>query len=140
MKRSDRSWIKLLTFFAVTVLGSSLVFAAVIAGVTAAVGDGSPQASEQRQAQPEVSSQTFSGVITDMHCGPRHTNSKEDASDCARKCVRDGSSYIIVDGDRSYQLDGDLLQLSELAGQRVTLTGVLNRNTIQVSSASAVAR
>lgn len=138
MKRYERSWIKLLTFFAVTILASSLVLAAVIAGVTAAVGAGSPQASEQRQA--EVSIQTFSGVITDMHCGPRHTNSKEDASDCARKCVRDGSSYIIVDGDRSYQLDGDLLQLNELAGQRVTLAGVLNRNIIQVSSASAVAR
>jgi hypothetical protein len=48
--------------------------------------------------------------------------------------VRNGSRYIIVDGDRIYELAGNLGQLGQFAGQRVTLIGVLNGNTIKVSS------
>jgi DNA-binding NarL/FixJ family response regulator len=39
MKLHDRSWFTLIVFFLVTTLALSLVFAAVFAGVTAAIGD-----------------------------------------------------------------------------------------------------
>jgi hypothetical protein len=135
VKQYDRSWLALLAFFAVTTLASSLFLAALLAGFTVAIAGGDPPQSPDRVARA-VSSGTFSGVVTDALCGPRHTAAEENASDCARMCVRNGSRYIIVDGDRSYELAGSLTQIVQLAGQRATVTGVLEGNTIKVNSAS----
>ena len=137
MKQHDRSWLALLAFFAVTTLACSLVFAAVFAGVTVAIAGGeSARAADDQQADPLVPTQTFSGVLTDAHCGSRHMNSEQSASACTRACVRKGSKYMIVDGDRKYELTGNAWEFDPLAGQRVTLTGTLHGDTIKVSSAS----
>ena len=73
MSKTQRSWLSLLGFFAVITLGSSLIFAAVFAGVTAVIaGGGAAQASDDVQVDPIVPAQSFSGVITDSHCGARH--------------------------------------------------------------------
>jgi hypothetical protein len=135
--KQHRSWLSLLVFFAVITLGSSLIFAVVFAGATAAFAGGeSAQAADEQQVDPLVPGQTFSGVITDSHCRARHMDSKSSASECARMCVRNGSSYSMVDGDRNYELAGNATGLSQLAGQRVSVIGVLSGSTIKVSSAS----
>ena len=137
MKQPDRSWLSLLGFFAVVTLGSSLIFAVVFAGVTAAFSmSESAQALEDQPVDPLVPGQVFSGLISDSHCGARHIDSKNSASECVRMCVRSGSKYIIVDGDRNYELAGHAQQFSQLAGQRVSLTGVLSEGTLKVSAAS----
>lgn len=138
MKQHDGSWLRLVFFLVVTTLAASLVFAAVVAGVTVAVaGREPPQNSGDQQVDPVVSvGQTFSGIVTDALCGARHTNSELSASECAQMCVRKGSKYIIVDGDNAYELVGDRSRLSQLAGQRVKLVGILTGNTIKVSSAN----
>jgi hypothetical protein len=140
VKQSNRSWISLLAFFAVITLGSSLIFAAVFAGVPAVIAGGeSAQASDEQQVDPLLPGQTFSGVISDSHCGARHTDSAKSASDCARMCVRNGSRYVVVNGDTRYELTGTPGQFDKLAAQRVTLTGVLSGSAIKVSSAKALA-
>jgi len=136
VKWRDRSWLALLAFFALTTLASSLALAALLAGFTVAIA-GDPSQSPDDRAAPAVPSATFSGVVTDAHCGPRHTATEESASECARMCVRNGSRYIIVDRDRSYELAGNLTQVGDLAGQRAILTGVLEGNTIKVNSANS---
>ena len=137
MKQHDGSWLRLLLFFTVTTLASSLALAAVLAGFTAAfAGNEPPQDPVDQPVDPVVPGQAFSGVVTDSRCGARHTSSQQNASECVRMCVRDGSRYIIVDGDKNYKLAGNLVQVSQLAGQRVNVTGVLNGDTINVSSAS----
>jgi len=137
VRRKDRLWLTLLAFFAVTTLASSLALAALLAGVTVAIAGGeAPQVQVDTQVDPTIPSQTFSGVITDARCGARHRNSHQSASECARACVRDGSRYTVVDGDKNYELAGNLSHFDLLAGQRVALTGVLDGNTIKVSSAS----
>jgi hypothetical protein len=133
VEHHDRSWLSLLVFLALTTLASSLLFAAVLAGVTVAIAGGEPQ-----QADPEILNQTFSGLVTDARCGPRHENSEQSASECARMCVRNGTSYILIDGDKSYELTGDLRPLDQLAGQRATLTGKLSGNMIRISGGSVV--
>jgi hypothetical protein len=136
---TQRSWVSLLGFFAVITLGSSLVFAAVFAGVTAVVGGGgSAQASDDQQVDPIVPVQTFSGIITDLRCGARHTDTEKSAAECTRVCVRDGSKYLLVNGDKNYEITGDPAQISQLAGQRVKLTGALAAGTIKVTSAAAL--
>jgi hypothetical protein len=135
VKKHDRSWLTLVSFLIATTLASSLVFALAFAGVTAVIGE-SAQAADEPQLGPIATEQTFSGVITDARCGARHTNREKNASECSRVCVRRGSNYIIINGDKKYELIGELRQIDEFAGQRVNLTGVLDRQTIKVSSAT----
>jgi len=137
VKQHDRSWPRLLAFLAITTLAWSLALAAVLAGVTVAIaGGGPPQSPDDTQLDTTGPGQIFFGVITDSRCGPRHPDSKPTASECARTCVRGGSRYMIVKGDRTYELAGGRLHLDLFAGQRVTLTGVLDGDTIKVRSAS----
>jgi hypothetical protein len=55
-----------------------------------------------------VPGQNFSGIVTDAHGGSTHEDSEKNASDCARICVRNGSRYAIVNGDKEYELVGEL--------------------------------
>jgi len=59
------------------------------------------------------------------------------ASECARFCARTGAQYIFVAGEKRYTLTGTPEDLSKLAGQRVTVSGSRNGDTIQVNSAFA---
>jgi hypothetical protein len=137
VKPHDRSWLKLLAFFVVTTLASSLVFAAVLAGVTIAVAGGqAPQLPDDSQVDPVVPGRIFFGTITDAHCGARHKDSDQGASECVRMCARNGSRYVLVGNDGSYELAGDMERFSALAGRRVNLVGVLHGDSIKVSSAS----
>jgi hypothetical protein len=49
-------------------------------------------------------------------------------------CVRNGSKYVLINGDQKNILEGDEIALDHLAGQRATVTGTLNGDTIKVSS------
>jgi hypothetical protein len=49
--------------------------------------------------------------------------------------VRNGSRYAIVNGDKEYELVGELWQIGQFADQWMTLSGVLDRETINVSAA-----
>lgn len=134
--KKHRSWLTLVSFLVATTLASSLVFALAFAAVTAAIGGESAQAADEPQVDPITAQQTFSGVITDARCGARHRNREKSASECSRMCVRHGSNYTVVDGDKKYELTGELREVAEFAGQRVSITGVLDGQTIKVSSAT----
>jgi len=53
-------------------------------------------------------------------------------------CVRNGSRYVLVEGNKRYALTGNEGHLDALAGQRVKIAGTLNGNTIKVDSTSSV--
>ncbi len=61
-----------------------------------------------------------------------------DASECVRACIRKGSKYALVVGDKVYALDTSdkaaLDQLDKLADQQAKVTGEANGDTIAVSS------
>jgi hypothetical protein len=81
-------------------------------------------------------SQTFTGEVSDSMCGAQHMM-KGKAGDCARACVRKGSSYALVVADKVYTLHaGDKAaqdQLGKLAGEKATVTGTADGDTIEVS-------
>lgn len=138
MPKIQRSWLSLLGFFAFITLGSSLIFAAVFAGVTAVIaGGGAAQASDDQQVDPIVPAQSFSGIITDSHCGAKHMDAVKSASECTRMCVRNGSKYLLANGDKRYEVIGDPEQISQLAGESVKVTGTLAADRIKVISATA---
>ena len=103
---------------------------------TAPQGELSPTAIEEEPANSIIDS--FSGLVTDDHCGPRHDmGSGKSSADCARACVRNGAKFSLVDGDKNYSLDGDSQDLEKVSGLRVTLKGSLQGDTITVHSVAA---
>ena len=55
-------------------------------------------------------------------------------AECTQACLRRGANYVLVNGDKSYRLDGKADELAVFSGTRVNLTGSLKGNRINVSS------
>jgi hypothetical protein len=151
IKHQQRSWLSLVTFCAVTVLIAALGSAVLFAGASVAFAIARPATGEFQNATTthEVSfqtsdgsapaDQTFNGVITDSRCGARHRkNSGKAPAECTRTCVKGGAKYVLVDGEKIYDLQGDPAPLERLAGQRVTVVGDLEGTTIKVKTVSGV--
>jgi hypothetical protein len=143
MKPKLRFWIELLA----VVVGMACVLA-VFFGTVGAASSGDPDQPLSRQSEetPGSGSQTpapnahmnlqnYEGVIADTHCGAKHTPAiPETAADCTRMCVHSGEHFALVNGDKMYVLEGENQLLNRAAGERVTITGTLNGNTISVTS------
>jgi hypothetical protein len=83
--------------------------------------------------------QTFTGEVGDAMCGRKHMEGAP--ADCTRICVQHGSKYALVVNDKIYPLDTSdkavLATLDQQAGKRVTVTGALKGDEIEVSSVVA---
>ena len=79
---------------------------------------------------------TFTGEIGDAMCGAKHMSGT--AAECTRACVKQGSAYALVVGDKVYKLKGgDAAALDKLAGEKATVTGTLDGDTISVASVAS---
>lgn len=140
----QRSWLSLLANCTLLASGVAFAFAVVLAGASVALaGHESPQSEEAQAVAPLTqashSGSSFSGMITDSRCGARHTrNSHLNSTECARECVRRGATYILVDGDRRYTLVGNNAAISQLAGERVKVTGTRRGDAIVVDAADSM--
>ena len=87
-----------------------------------------------------AASQTFTGEVSDSMCGAKHMMAGKEA-DCTRACVKKGSSYALVVGDKVYTLKTDdkaaLAELDKLAGEKAKVSGTADGDTIAVSKVSA---
>jgi hypothetical protein len=156
------SWISLVGYCVMTALAAALVFAIILAGGSVALAShqsaGAEELQENNPAIPENSAAlhhsdqqrdsttpqqhsdvaSFSGLVTDSHCGARHQrHSNLSPEACARACIRNGATYVLVNGDHRYNLSGSEETLSKLVGTRATITGTLDGGTIAVSSAGS---
>ncbi len=82
------------------------------------------------------SSQALTGTVSDAMCGAHHMMKGATAAQCTRECVKQGSDFALVSGDKVYTLKGDKSQLDKCAGQSVTVKGKVDGTTITVSSIS----
>ena len=81
--------------------------------------------------------QTFTGTVSDVMCGAHHMMPGKPDAECLRACVKAGSDYALVVGDKVYTLKGNKADLDKFATQSVTVTGKLTGNTIEASSIAA---
>jgi len=83
--------------------------------------------------------QTFTGEVGDAMCGRKHMEGTP--AECTRTCVAHGSKFALVVGEKIYILETSdkaaLAALDKQAGKNVTVTGVLNDDTIEVTSVAA---
>jgi len=133
MYQRNRSWLQLIGYCTIAALGTALCLALLFAGASVAIASGEPLQASASSAQG-----SFTGMVTDEHCGAKHDRYPgKSASVCARLCAVNGANYVLLDGDKVYKLTGKDLALDKLAGQRATVVGTLEGTVITVSSATA---
>ncbi len=81
--------------------------------------------------------QTLTGTATDAMCGKKHMMQGESAAPCTRECVKSGSDYALVVGDKMYILKGDKAAIDKFAGANVVVKGKTNGSTVTVESIKA---
>jgi|SRR5689334_3285146 len=88
---------------------------------------------------------TMNGTISDSACGSSHAKmtagKKMSDRDCALACVKNGAKYVFVADGKVYNIaNQNLAALQQYAGERVSLTGDVNGETVTVSKVSASAK
>ena len=80
---------------------------------------------------------TWTGFVTDSHCGKRGAV-KEHTADCVEKCMKGGAkAQLLNDADaKVYDLDG-FDKVKGLMGAKVTVKGTLDPKTGTITVASA---
>lgn len=82
-------------------------------------------------------SQTLTGTVSDAMCGAKH-QMPGDAAGCTRACVKHGSKYALVVGEKVYTLETSdkaaLDKLNDLAGASAKVTGDVEGDTIAVKT------
>ena len=128
MNKKPDSWITLILFCTASTLATALALAVIFTSMTVL------SSSAQSSAETSDPSQTFIGMITDSYCGAKHKFADRSPAECTRLCVKDGARYVLLVGDKVYELQGDIVRLNRNAGERVTVTGSLHGNTIDFTS------
>src|SRR5580698_4682268 len=147
--RTNRLWIEIITL----ATGIACVLALVLATLGAVAGALSadpetvhaaePAQSAPSQTAPPASTdteasanQTHIGMVTCSKCQAKHSPALgQTAADCTRVCIANGSSFVLLEGDTAYRLEGgDLMAIKKLAGKRAQVVGVVNGNTIKISA------
>ncbi len=85
-------------------------------------------------------SQALTGEVSDAMCGAKHEMQGK-AAECTRACMKHGSQYALVVGDKVYTLETSdkaaLDKLNDLAGAKAKVTGEVDGTTIAVKSVAA---
>ena len=81
--------------------------------------------------------QTLTGTVSDSMCGKTHMMKGATAAQCTRECVKSGSDYALVVGDKIYTLKGDKAAIDKFAGANVTVKGKADGSVVTVESISA---
>jgi len=128
--KSNRFWMEICGLGTATACVVALLLATL--GAASAALAGRPESSAAQQ-------QTHDGMVTCSRCGAKHSaDLGQTAGDCTRQCVHGGATFALVDGDKTYTLDGDVALLKPVAGQRARIVGAVHGNTIKVLSVATV--
>ena len=139
---SERFWIEIVMLTvggacAVALLLASLGAVGAVAGEPKAAPAPLAVVAVPQIAQPQGEQQSFEGMVTCSQCGARHSAAYgKTAAECSRSCVHAGAQFALVEGEKTYLLDGDSMLMKKFAGQRTKVVGTLRGNTITVSSAN----
>ena len=89
--------------------------------------------------------QSWTGQISDSACNKKHEEAAEGQGkmadrDCTLACIKGGSLFVFVSGDKVYQIANQKnADLAAHAGHTVKLTGELKDNAITVSKVEMAA-
>jgi len=89
-----------------------------------------------RGSKPSQSSgpKNLTGIVSDSMCGAHHMAKDKSPAECARMCAKQGMKYALVAGNKVYTLEGHEAELDKLAGEKATVKGTVNGETVMVDS------
>jgi hypothetical protein len=85
-----------------------------------------------------ASSDSWTGVVSDSHCGLKHSKASAAAAACVEKCVAGGGNYVFVSGGKLYQVEPQA-KFKGMGGKDVTVTGTVEGDKITVEKVEAAA-
>ncbi len=139
--KTNRFWIEIVALGTAIACALALAIATLGAAAVAVAGQqeqshpSNQAGSGQTAGSSSARVQSREGMVTCSRCGAKHSaNLGKTAGDCTRQCVHGGATFALVDGDKTYALDGDMNLLKSVAGQRARILGVVRGHTIKVSS------
>jgi hypothetical protein len=144
LMKSNRFWIETLALGTAIACGCALLIAILAAAGAAITQSASAEvqqsANSSNLSAPDAGrSQTFEGMVTCSRCGAKHSAAiGKTAGDCTRVCVHGGAAFALIEGERTYTLEGDLAAIKQVAGERARVVGEIRGNTIQVASIVAI--
>jgi hypothetical protein len=83
-----------------------------------------------------ASGMSWTGTVSDSHCGAKHAQASDAAAGCVAGCVKGGAKYVLVSGGKVYDLDAQD-KFADFAGKSVKVTGGLKGTAITVASVEA---
>ena len=140
--KENRFWLELVTLCAIASLALAIGIATLGVSAVLAFAKPSPvQSVPTEKTQAGEAQASFSGVLTCSICGAKHdTRMNQSAAGCTKICLKKGASYALVDGDKVYKLQGNDEYLDKYAGERVTVSGTLQGDILQVNSVAPMSR
>jgi hypothetical protein len=82
--------------------------------------------------------QSWNGVVSDSHCGLKHSKASAQAAACVEKCVAGGAKYVFVSGGKLYQIEPQD-KFKGMGGKAVTVKGRIEGDTITAESVEPAA-
>ncbi len=76
---------------------------------------------------------TWSGIISDEHCGAKHVALSADDKACIDKCAKGGAAAVFVTGDKVYKVDNQDAVTKHL-GHKVTINGTDRSNGYTITA------
>lgn len=112
-------------------LYSFVLFAIVLSASAAMLAQHNHAAAS---ASTATAGHSMTGVITDTMCGKTHMLPGKSDAECVKECVRSGSKYALLVGNKVYTLAGDSKKLEPFAGKKVKVAGEMKGDTMAVAS------
>ena len=83
-------------------------------------------------------SDSWTGVVSDSHCGLKHSKAGAAAAACVEKCVSGGGKYVFVSGKKLYQVEPQE-KFQGMGGKEVKVTGTMEGDKITAESVEPAA-
>ena len=85
-----------------------------------------------------ASAKSWTGTVSDEHCGTKHANASDAATACVKKCADGGSKYVLVSKGHVYKLEPQD-KFADHAGHHVKVTGDMKDGTITATDVDMIA-
>lgn len=77
----------------------------------------------------------INGYISESMCGAKHSSVSASNTQCIKKCLKGGSSAVLVSNGKVMQIAQDSQKKAvKHAGQDVTINGTVNGDTVTIKS------
>jgi hypothetical protein len=85
-------------------------------------------------AHSAIATTTMTGTVSCSRCHGLHARKGTNRLSCTMLCVSQDAHYVLLVGDKSYDLVGDRNAIQNFGGGDATVTGRLNGDAIEVAT------